>query len=399
MTDRIKHIILSEKAALISIGIGLIIFLISIFLFLYKGSWNYSSEYDIDEAKIGQYGDFIGGIIGSLFSLVGVILFYVALKDQRKDFATSQKTLKVQLDAFQQQVREFELQREELAQTRKVYEEQSKTLKAQKFEETFYSFMNVFIEKRKSLAEGDYNDFFRIKISEFEIQDLQSGHEGLMQIKKAYENLYVENRSQLSSYFIIFYRLLKMIEMSDIQDKEIYHKILRSIISKDELLLLYYNYHSRFGKKPLPIVLKYEYFKHLEKLSKLEMQPLLKREDQIFILNSLVDNLSENIVDCIHKAKNLEEDEVVVEFEISEGAYIRIEVLNDLHLQLITDINNNVLFQRSINEFTLLLEKLLIDIIYSSYFVVFNEEYLQRVTTNDRNQIIESFRFNNVNHI
>lgn len=358
-----------------------------------------SLNHQISEEKIGQFGDFVGGLIGSLFTLVGVILFYVALRDQRKDFATSQETLKVQLSAFQQQVREFELQREELAQTRKVFEDQSTTLKLQKFEDTFYSFMSVFIEKRKYLSLGDYNEYFQAKITEFKIQDAQPGHLGLMQIKKAYEKLYVENRSQLSSYFIIFYRLLKMIETSDIHEKETYHKILRSIISKDELLILYYNYHSRFGKKPLPIVLKYEYFKHLEKLSKLELKMLLLPNDELFTLNNLVDAISDSIVQSIQKAKNIEEEEVINEFQISDGAYVRVEVIDNLRIQLITDLNTDSIFQRNIDEFTTLFEHLLIDIIYSSYFVIFKEDDLERVTTNDRNQIIESFKFININHI
>lgn len=399
MDDKIKDVVLSEKAALGSIILGLTILAASIFIFLFRGSWDFSLNHQISEEKIGQFGDFVGGLIGSLFTLVGVILFYVALRDQRKDFATSQETLKVQLSAFQQQVREFELQREELAQTRKVFEDQSTTLKLQKFEDTFYSFMSVFIEKRKYLSLGDYNEYFQAKITEFKIQDAQPGHLGLMQIKKAYEKLYVENRSQLSSYFIIFYRLLKMIETSDIHEKETYHKILRSIISKDELLILYYNYHSRFGKKPLPIVLKYEYFKHLEKLSKLELKMLLLPNDELFTLNNLVDAISDSIVQSIQKAKNIEEEEVINEFQISDGAYVRVEVIDNLRIQLITDLNTDSIFQRNIDEFTTLFEHLLIDIIYSSYFVIFKEDDLERVTTNDRNQIIESFKFININHI
>lgn len=399
--EKIKNRFFSENTALISIGIGLAILVISLLIFLSKGDWDYSFKDKINEEKIGQFGDFIGGIIGSLFSLVGVVLFYVALKDQREDFKTNQTTLKLQIDAFQQQVKEFELQREELTQTRKVYEDQSRTLKAQKFEETFYSFMNVFIERRKTLSDIDYNKFFKDKINEFDIEDLQPGYIGLTQIKKAYESLYIEYRSQLSSYFIIFYRLLKMIEVSDILDKDTYHKILRSIVSKDELLILYYNYHSRFGKKPLPIILKYQYFKHLEKLSKIEIKTLLNEGDDVFSLNSLVDSLSENIVECLERAKNIEEEEeeVVFEFKISEGAFIRIEIISDLNIHLINDLTNPTLFGRSVDEFITLLEHLLIDIIYSSYFVLYNDANLQRMTTNDRNQMIESFRFKGVNHI
>jgi len=389
----------SENKASYLVISGIIIFVISVLIFLLKGSWIYNYHDNIDEGKIGGFGDFIGGTIGTVFSLAGIILFYVALKEQRKDFKTNEQALNNQIEAFNQQIKEFELQRVELSETRKVYEDQSKTLKSQKFEETFYSYLNVFIERRKTLAPSDYNDFFKARTQELKLESLMPGYKGISQLKNAYERVYMENRSQLSPYFIIFYRILKMIEMSEVEDKATYHKILRSILSKDELLILYYNYHSRFGQKPIPIVLKYEYFKHLEKLSKLELQIQLIPNDQLFSLNTLVDTLSEKINQCIQKAKNLDEGDVVLEIEISKGAFVRIEIIDDLKIQLITDVGINDLFNRTLENFSTFFEHLLIDIIYSSYFADFEDTYLQRVTTNDRNQIIESYSFNPINHI
>ena len=192
--EKYKNTIFSEKTALISILIGFLIFIVSILIFLIKGSWSFSVDNQISEEKIGQYGDFVGGIIGSLFSLVGVILFYVALKDQRRDFATSQETLRIQLNAFEQQVKEFEAQREELEETRKVFEQQNKTMKNQQFDSNFYSLLNVFIKQREKFSEnyfvelaqnlkdkvGQKNDFIAICLS----------------LNNEYLNLYLSHRAE-----------------------------------------------------------------------------------------------------------------------------------------------------------------------------------------------------------
>ena len=41
----------------------------------------------LDEAKVAQFGDFVGGVVGTLLAFVAAILYYVALKEQRKDIA------------------------------------------------------------------------------------------------------------------------------------------------------------------------------------------------------------------------------------------------------------------------------------------------------------------------
>lgn len=41
----------------------------------------------------GQFGDIVGGVIGSLWALAGVILFYAGLTEQRKDIQTNQNAL------------------------------------------------------------------------------------------------------------------------------------------------------------------------------------------------------------------------------------------------------------------------------------------------------------------
>jgi uncharacterized membrane protein len=128
---------LTEKNStnLIRIGIGLSAIGIIIFLWNFK----FISDENVDSEKIGQFGDYFGGIIGSIWSLAGVILFYVALQEQRKD-------IEINRTALEKQIEEFSLQRVELSETRKIFEEQAETLKVQRFENTFFQLLNLHHE-------------------------------------------------------------------------------------------------------------------------------------------------------------------------------------------------------------------------------------------------------------
>ena len=110
---------------------------LAVTLFLWKRNF-FDFGSSVDAGMLGTLGDFVGGVIGSIWALVGVILFYLALKEQRSDIATNKKALAKQIEALEIQTNEFRLQKDELIESRKVFIEQSKTLKKQQFESTFF---------------------------------------------------------------------------------------------------------------------------------------------------------------------------------------------------------------------------------------------------------------------
>ena len=115
--------VFTEKAGFILVVVGFVIIIGAIIAFVYFRSWSFSST--INEEIVGQFGDFVGGVVGTLFALVGVVLYYVALTEQRKDLKINHDNLKIQTDALKQQIEEFKAQKEEMAETRKVYEQQT----------------------------------------------------------------------------------------------------------------------------------------------------------------------------------------------------------------------------------------------------------------------------------
>ena len=139
--------IISEKASYHMIWFGLILMGGSIILFLWKTTI-FDTSQSIQADKVGQFGDFVGGVVGSIFSLTGVILFYVALREQRKDFKTNAEILRLQKE-------ELQLQREELIETRKVFEDQSFLMQEQKNDSRFFSLLENHKEMIASFMKGE----------------------------------------------------------------------------------------------------------------------------------------------------------------------------------------------------------------------------------------------------
>ena len=286
--------ILTEKFSRKLLLIGFILLLLGIIIFIWKDS-NFSMNEKIQSEKIAQFGDFVGGIVGSIWALAGVVLFYVALSEQRNDFKTNRKVLKSQTKALKQQIKEFELQREELSETRKVFKTQSKTLKSQQFESTFFNLVNLHHEIVSSIDLVSYENKPANSIKEFSEQIGKSGdriittgrdtfvkfrkglknqyknakndHEGKEEfeiVNIAYNEYYQRHQSDLGHYFRNLYHIFKFIKTSKIGNKLRYTSLVRAQLSNDELVMLFYNSISENGlEKFKPLIEEYHLLKNL----------------------------------------------------------------------------------------------------------------------------------------
>lgn len=164
--DTNKKTFFSEQTGKVLALIGLGGILLAGTIFTFFSSWSFSST--LDETILGVFGDFIGGVIGSILALAGIILYYVALKEQRREIRLSQEALKLQVEALNHQIDEFKDQKIEMQETRKVhdkqtleFEKQTKLAKLQQFDASFYSLLNVFIELKKEINNGFSNKYFK----------------------------------------------------------------------------------------------------------------------------------------------------------------------------------------------------------------------------------------------
>lgn len=148
---------ISEKFSKTLIFIGVSLLVIFIIIFSYKAIL-FNFDVPIKTDVFGQFGDIVGGVIGSLWALAGVILFYAGLNEQRKDIKTNKYALEKQIEALGFQKDEMALQREEFILARQVFIEQKEALReqadnfrVQQFESNLYSLLNIYIGIRNQL--------------------------------------------------------------------------------------------------------------------------------------------------------------------------------------------------------------------------------------------------------
>lgn len=314
----------TEKTSKILMGIGILFFVIGLILFLWN-NLSFDTHQRIDSSKFGQFGDFIGGLIGSLWAFAGVILFYVALSEQREDIRINRETLKAQVQALEQQIREFELQRDELELTRKVFIDQSETLKLQQFESTFFNSMNLLnniinsityvvdsesrkygpkenktvmeFSMRTEIIHGrDCFEYFYNELKEeyiklitkYALENLKETYrpnadfEIPLEIKtdfanKGFHNFFRKEHSDLGHYFRTLYNIVKFVNEKKPNNPKYYTNLLRSQFSTYEHLLLFYNCHSNFGNEKFrPLIIQYSI------LDNMSISGLLDKDHELF---------------------------------------------------------------------------------------------------------------------
>lgn len=229
----------------------------------YYSKFGLITRYDINATdKWGQFGDYIGGTLNpvlGLLSLIVLLLVYVQNKEELKD-------------------------------TRKVLAEQSETLKIQRFEQTFFSLLNLYskiaanVEAQGDNARGGFHDLYVNDLSIFigsgsfesekkcrlnrlnSLSNFRVLYCDSNQFNIKYKQFAIEMENYISHYFRIVYSILKFISNSDISDKKLYANLLRAQLSKYELLLLFYNNISDFGvDKFFPLLIEFDILQHLNK--------------------------------------------------------------------------------------------------------------------------------------
>ncbi len=318
---KLLKLLKNEKTSLILILVGIVLIVFAIITFLWLDI-RFSADTKIKADKFGQFGDFIGGFIGSIWALAGVILFYIALTEQREDIKTNQKNLTLQTKALEEQVRHFGLQTSELESSRKIYEQQNKTLRLQQFESNFYSLLNIHLKTKENLNDKSTDlDFFKNTYDEFRQEynpadGIDSHH---LKMVEFYLKTYGKYRGHLAHYFKSFYRILKVIDSSgfEIKERYFYAKILRSFLTEFEQLILYYNSHSVFGTKSQPLILKYNILKNTSIFTKphFAYYSIKQSDDSLFLFSEYLTRFLEN-----HIKNSLEidfdEDKIVEKYDL-----------------------------------------------------------------------------------
>ena len=242
----------------------------------------------------GEIGDFFGGMLNPLFALLALFALLQTIKIQTEELRTSNK-------ALENSHEELRLTREETTKTREVFEEQKQTTKLQRFENTFFSMLDLHNEIVSSIPITDNirRQFQKGALSSNPIVGRESFdvfanllyssvtnhyyHNKGLQLYKSFFNI---SGDYIGVYFRNIFQILKFISTSSIENKKFYANILRSQLSDKELYILLYHCSSYLGEdKFLPLVLEFEFFEHLsirKKVSKDVYEIYLTKGQELF---------------------------------------------------------------------------------------------------------------------
>ena len=248
---------------------SLIFFILAVFIFSWKQRLFYVDE-AFNLSAFGLFGDFCGGVLGTIFALLSVLLLINTFISQRNLTETQRFN-----DLF------FELLR--------LYQEQTKELQIQ----------GVIIKKDQSEEQYEANnkDFFDINknIIRRKFTPGTSYKRSMQNAIFVYSPFYLRYKSKLAIYYRTLYRIFDLIESSPFlnsKTKKEYAKIVRAQLTEGELFFLRYNAFSYYGQKFIVFLNKYNVLKHLTHFELLEFKSWwggLTREessgvDYIFLL-------------------------------------------------------------------------------------------------------------------
>lgn len=224
----------------------LVFFAISAVLFCWQlwSSFNISSP--IEHEIWGQFGDFIGGTLGVIFSLVGVVFVLLTFHSQQK------------------------------------------TALEQRFNDMFFSTLHFYQEQEKELqyrcvekigddifrGTANYKDFFNQVSKDLfgKFTPVMSFSKNRKEAVRLYAELCIPFGGKLSLCYRTLYRLLDMIDTMPVSNevKRDYAKLLRAQFTENELLCI--RYHIKYGNyiKFANLINKYHIMKHLPVFDMLE---------------------------------------------------------------------------------------------------------------------------------
>jgi len=244
----------------------------------------------------GTFGDFMGGTLNPLFAFLSLLALLKTLQIQSQELRATRKEMNTSSTALG---------------------EQSKSIKLQNFENTFFNMVNLhndilkslYLDKKSkkeikttidlsnisytihtvdSINSKETITFLSDKLNLFFIKynTLECYKENIKRTQNSFgeveeveifnqynqsnrtNDLYLKfheaTHQFISHYFRNMYQILKYIKNSEIDDKKFYSNIFRAQFSQDELKLLFYNCVSNIGnEKFLPLLIEFEFLEHL----------------------------------------------------------------------------------------------------------------------------------------
>jgi Putative phage abortive infection protein len=262
--SRIENMNFFKKHFIILIIVLLSVLIIGTTMFAYWKNDFLDPNYYLGTDKLGHFGDFIGGFLGTILTIVATVYIYKTYMSQKEEL-----------------------------------ESQRKLISQQQFESTFFNLLNIHIDIKKNLRidfseanfkPADYSSINKLQINDFEVfsdvrqfitymyfriiksivpieeifeknnthpeiqktvndfsklSDLDKEDEG-KRLSFIFKIIFPRYQNQISHYCRNVYHILKFIRENESQNKNINYKkysdILQSQLNVDEQFILFYNF-------------------------------------------------------------------------------------------------------------------------------------------------------------
>lgn len=331
VNNKIWEKVFTEKTGFVLIVAGFVIAIGAFIAFIFFSQWSFSCI--LDETLVGQFGDFVGGAAGTLFALAGVVLYYVALTEQRNELKINQDNLKIQTDALTQQIEEFKAQKEEMTETRKVYEqqtalfqeqtnlyrEQSEAMKKQadeakkqteiylveQFDASFYPLLSLICEAQRENASIVKDISSRIQSKINKKDDIRTTYDKIL---REYKKRYQAKGESVGRMFDMISQVVRLIHKASVLDedkKKHYISIIHSQLSESTNVILFYHLFSEAGGNEKLLYHQSAFFKDMNFMKRCEFLNLYPRY-MYFSLSKFAGELSAFIGKSLEKAMSME---------------------------------------------------------------------------------------------
>ena len=292
----------------------------------------FKAEYIADYARLGTYGDFVGGVLGTIFGVISVLLMFKTFDHQRKATADNQTQLEIERfhDLFFELLRLYQSQVSDLCGVYRTFEKSKKD--------------NLTEDENTEVYEYSYNnkDFF-----DFEKEKLQrvftpkkSFEQNQAEALKTYMFFYIKNKDKIGAYYRTLYRIYDLIDNAKTIPEGIkkdYLKIIRAQLTETELFFLRYNALTYYGHKFIKYINEYNILKHLPVFELLEFKDWWKDLDAVERagLNIVFTNLR----DTLHKVWDRKNVKISTSGKIDSKYSFMIEIHNcaDVEIKVVID--------------------------------------------------------------
>lgn len=275
----------NQESKIISKGLFWSIILICILisggiLLLFFLNREYGCEYPVDNGLFGTYGDFIGGVVGTIVAFYSAFLLVKTLQSQEN---VNQSVIETNNQIS-------------IASGKELYNTLLEVFN-NKFERFMTCYQNAIdnyvIEKSNELLTG--RKAFEKIASEFICNDFNNNNDYLRRTQSAiseYVDFYSNNRLYLAVHFRMLYLLTSLVSTSGLEtnDKVLYAKLIRGQLSESEMTMLRYNCHSEYGVKMQKYCNEFNLIKHLPVMQLLEFK---------MHCNLLKSNVGENVKELV----------------------------------------------------------------------------------------------------